>query len=67
MEYYVNAQRQPNGDHEVHEERCTYMPGAANRRYLGSFSNCYAAVAAAKQIYPAANGCLHCCPACHTG
>jgi hypothetical protein len=65
--YYVNENAQENGDHEVHEAGCSYMPKAENRYYLGEFSSCQQAVAAAKKLYPTADGCYYCCPACHEG
>jgi len=65
--YYVNKQAQPNGDHEVHVPRCTYLPEGDNGLYLGSFSKCTDAVEAAKSHFNKVNGCKVCCSACHTG
>jgi hypothetical protein len=62
--YYVNRNAQPNGDHEVHKEGCNWMP--SNKIDLGIFSNCSSAVTAAKNYYSTADGCKHCCEACHT-
>lgn len=64
--YYVNKEEQKNGDHEVHVASCSYLPGTANRLYLGEFDNCEDAVAAAMKIYPQSNGCYFCCYECHT-
>jgi hypothetical protein len=64
--YYVNNRAQANGDHEVHEENCRYMPNTENRRYLGEFSSCYGAVREAKKYHQQANGCKTCSNACHT-
>lgn len=64
--YYVNKNAQTNGDHEVHKSGCSFMPNPENRQYLGDFSSCHPAVAAAKKIYSTADGCKHCSPACHT-
>ncbi|MFK5854480.1 MAG: hypothetical protein QM503_00015 [Bacteroidota bacterium] len=61
--YYVNTK---NYDHEVHHEDCTYLPLAANRKYLGVFSNCAAAVIEAKKTYSNADGCYYCSNECHT-
>lgn len=58
----MNAQ--PNGDHEVHAEGCTYMPSA--KKYLGLFSTCHGAVTEAKKNYSKSNGCKTCCNECHT-
>ncbi len=66
MKYYVNKIRQINGDHEVHEEICRYLPAIDNRKYLGDFSNCRLAVAEARSNYVTANGCKRCSPSCHT-
>lgn len=63
-DYWVNNNAQANGDHEVHESGCSYMPG--DRKYLGNFSNCRDAVAAAKRTYRQSNGCYWCSRACHT-
>ena len=63
--YYVNTQAQPNGDHEVHNARCSYLPSIVNRVYLGEFSSCKSAVAEGKKYYPKADGCFHCSPTCH--
>jgi hypothetical protein len=65
--YYVNKNAQPNGDHEVHKEGCSFMPLPSNCQYLGEYTSCQPAVAAAKRIYPRSNGCYYCCNACHTG
>jgi len=64
--YYVNKNAQANGDHEVHKYGCSYLPEAANREYLGEFSNCHDAVKEAKKTYPQSNGCYYCSNACHT-
>ncbi len=67
MHYYVNKNEQDNGDHEVHESGCSHSPDAENRKHLGDFSNCHAAVAEAKKHYSQSNGCYYCSEACHTG
>lgn len=64
--YYVNMNAQANGDHEVHESGCSYMPDAENRLYLGDFTNCHDAVREAKKHYRQSNGCFYCSYACHT-
>lgn len=64
-DYYVNNRAQNNGDHEVHVSGCSYMP--SDRTYLGDFSSCSPAVAAAKRYYIQSNGCYHCSRTCHTG
>jgi hypothetical protein len=64
--YYVNQNEQSNGDHEVHEGGCYWLPGEGNRIYVGWFASCTDAVKAAKQHYRQSNGCYHCSRACHT-
>jgi hypothetical protein len=65
--YYVNSNAQPNGDHEVHQLECSFLPDTANRRYLGEFSNCASAVAEARRShYRQSNGCFYCSRECHT-
>lgn len=64
--YYVNKNPQSNGDHEVHEESCRYLPLLQNRLYLGQYSSCKDAVSEAKRTYPKADGCKTCSPSCHT-
>lgn len=65
-QYYVNKNAQSNGDHEVHNVDCKYLPSIENRIYLGVFSNCKPAVVEAKKTYTKSNGCKTCCPDCHT-
>ncbi len=67
MRYYVNRNAQPNGDHEVHESGCSQSPDVENRKHLGDFSNCRAAVVEAKKYYSQSNGCFYCSKACNTG
>ena len=64
--YYVNKNTDAQGNHEVHRESCAYLPQPTNREYLGYFSNSHDAVYKAKQQYPTADGCWHCCPESHT-
>ena len=64
--YYLNTQAQSNGDHEVHEATCMYLPSAQNREVLGEFPSCQDAVMAAKRNYTKVNGCFYCAKSCHT-
>ena len=64
--YYVNKNAQANGDHEVHESGCSWMPDSENRQYLGEFATCHSAVAEAKKYYRQSNGCYYCSKPCHT-
>lgn len=64
--YYVNKRAQSNGDHEVHQEDCKYLPNIDNRLYLGQYTACDPAVKEAKKSYTQSNGCKTCSLPCHT-
>ena len=70
MKYYLNKNRQQNGDYEVHVQGCAYGALPENQIQLGEFANCAGAVTRAKQQYPDVanhiNGCYFCCQPCHT-
>lgn len=66
LNYYVNNNAQSNGDHEVHNEGCRWLPYIASKTYLGQFNNCFQAVVAAKRIYYRSDGCATCSPECHS-
>lgn len=63
--YYVNTAAQPNGDHEVHQEDCQWLPSVANREYLGIYTSCQPAVWEAKRRNYDADGCATCASDCH--
>lgn len=65
MQFYVNKNAQPNGDHEVHRATCLWLPNAANRIYLGDFATSQAAVMAARKYFYQVDGCAYCCPESH--
>lgn len=68
MAYYcVNSKEQPNGDHEVHESTCSFLPSEQNRIWLGDFESCHEAVREARKHFGQVNGCYYCSYACHTG
>jgi len=64
--YYVNKQAQPNGEHEVHVPRCTYVAEGEDAVHLGTFVNCKEALQAAHAYYEKVNGCAWCCQDCHS-
>lgn len=64
--YYVNKNAQANGDHEIHDQYCSYLPKLENRVYLGQFENCHEAVTKAREYYNKVNGCYYCSNECHT-
>ena len=64
--YYDNDTAQPHGDHEVHRAACDWLPRLENPRSPGHRANCRTAVAAARGIYPRANGGYHRSRDCHT-
>ena len=64
----MNKNQQSNGDYEVHQEDCKYMPEYLSRELLGDFDECKEAVEAAKEMFPnksRINGCYFCCNDCH--
>jgi len=65
--YYVNRRAQDSGEHEVHQQSCRYLPTLLNRRYLGSFRNCHAALEKARTLYRKVDGCYFCSRDCNTG
>jgi len=67
--FCLNTNQQLNGDYEVHDMSCSYLPAIYNREALGWHSSCHDAVTEAKRRHPAwrrINGCAYCSPACHT-
>lgn len=66
QKYYVSKVMQANGDHEVHDENCRWLPDLPNRILLGEFYNCQDAVRAAQSYYIKVNGCYFCSKTCHT-
>ncbi|WP_028586266.1 hypothetical protein [Desulfocurvus vexinensis] len=64
-QYYVNRNAQENGDHEVHEETCPYLPAPANRIALGWHPSCHGAVLEARKHFAQVDGCYWCCNDCH--
>jgi hypothetical protein len=65
--YYVNKNKQTNGDREVHRDDCQWLPNTQNRLYLGEYNHCADAVREANRHYPQVNGCATCSAQCHTG
>ncbi|MAE51603.1 MAG: hypothetical protein CMH27_07315 [Micavibrio sp.] len=64
--YYVNQNKQNNGDNEVHRHGCSHMPHVSNRVLLGDYTSCSPAVSEAKRRGYNANGCFYCANSCHT-
>ncbi len=67
-DFYLNKNKQANGDHEVHRSTCYWLPADINREYLGRFTSSFAAILQARAVHGAwrINGCAHCCPESHT-
>jgi len=63
--YFVDKNRLPNGNHEVHSEECKSVPNEDIRIYLGEFYWCRTAVEEAKKHYFKVNGCYACCNECY--
>lgn len=67
MRYYVNANAQQSGEHEVHlASGCPFPAAARNQIDLGDHPNCQSAIKAARQRFRDVDGCVHCTPGCHT-
>jgi len=64
--YYVNKHPQPNGDHQVHKDGCSYLPRKEYILFLGLHANCDDALKEAKKTYIQSNGCFSCSYECHT-
>lgn len=62
--YYVNTNAQPGGEHEVHVLGCPTPAREDNRRYLGAFRTCEAALQAAAAEFGNVGGCANCLPDC---
>lgn len=68
--YYVNANAQATGEHEVHQAYVCPTPAEPqNQVDLGDFASCHAAVAEAERRFPywIIDGCANCSSACHSG
>lgn len=65
MKFYVNKEKQSNGDHEVHTAICLFLPDKENRIELGEFLTCTTAVEEAQKFYANSNGCFFCSKPCH--
>ena len=65
MKYFVNDNAQSNGDHEVHNEFCRFLPQIQSKTALGEHSTCQSALQAARKYYTKVDGCATCSPQCH--
>lgn len=67
--YYFNNTIDTNGNHEVHDEECSYLPGITNRTYISYESDCASAIATARILHSSKSfdGCYYCSRNCHTG
>jgi hypothetical protein len=65
MRYYLNKLAQPNGDHEVHQATCLFIPNKENRIDLGEFNSCIEAIVKAQTLFTKSNGCFFCAKLCH--
>jgi hypothetical protein len=64
--FCCNKNAQTNGDHEVHQDDCRWIPEPHNQINLGYHATCKTAVLQAKAFDPRADGCKYCSPECHT-
>ncbi|TSJ36559.1 hypothetical protein FO440_22280 [Mucilaginibacter corticis] len=67
QKYYVHDIAQTSGDHEVHNQACSFLPNVENRTYLGEFNDCHAAVEEAGKYYTKVDGCYYCSRECDHG
>lgn len=67
--YYFYDYKDKNGNHEVHEYSCSFLPSIENRTFIGNFSSCHAAIRDAENKYPSLSfdGCYFCSEPCHHG
>lgn len=63
--YYINTDAQPTGEHEVHEDGCTWLTFVVNEKYLGFFTDCQEAIQHARSLGYNPDGCYYCCRPCH--
>lgn len=64
MRFYVNKVIQSNGEQEVHQATCLFLPKEADRIDLGEFNSYRKALEKAKLIYKKSNGCFFCTRSC---
>ena len=64
-DYYLSKNARESGDHEVHAGGCCFLPSPEYRIYLGQFTDCQQAVAAARNHRHRVDGCCHCATDCH--
>ena len=62
--YYSNNTLQDNGDHDVHEDTCLFVP--LIKTNVGIHEICVPAVAKVNIFFPTADGYAACSPLCHT-
>lgn len=71
QDYYLNMNKQPSGQYELHKDGCIFLKMTNETKYIGSFQNCYQAIISARQQYPdkayAIDGCYYCCRECNNG
>jgi hypothetical protein len=58
--YFIDNRTQPDGAHEVHSRGCSRM--AADKHYLGDFSDFLEAMMEARKTFWDTSGCLRCSP-----
>ncbi|MBF2392460.1 hypothetical protein [Listeria marthii] len=67
--YYFNKNRDSKGKHEIHTDKCSFLPELSNREYIGYEDSSVAAKKRAEREYPSKkfDGCYYCCNSIHTG
>jgi len=59
--YYVNKERQDDGQHEVHKEWCIDVPPPEHQLLLGSFRDEQSALEEANFFFGKVTACTKCC------
>lgn len=58
--YYVNSFPNSEGEYDVHEEGCEYIPDFLSRKFLNYLPSAKSAINKAKKTYPKSNACKNC-------
>ncbi|MCH7400477.1 hypothetical protein ACFOUP_10620 [Belliella kenyensis] len=59
--FYLSSISDENGNFQIHEKECPFLPDALDRDYLGPFNNGKEALRRALSINKKATICEHCC------
>lgn len=67
--YYFNTNTDNHGWHEIHKEKCSFIPSLSDRELIGYFSSPEDALHKAKADHPlyTFDGCYYCCSSINHG